>query len=223
MGKIFLRNLLYLTSSFVVIDALSCWKSYDNVSNPYPNPDSVSPSEYEVIFDTNIVINDTLAEPIVISVTREWAPLGADRFYSLSRDQFFINSAFFRVVPNFVVQFGIAAKPEMSEKWNTPITDDPVIISNTAWTVSFATSGANTRTTQIFINLDDNTDLDSQGFSPFGVVTSGHDTILAITNPTPGDSDGVDQGMYQQHGNEWILQEYPDISLVLCDDPHEVS
>lgn len=86
--------------------------------------------------------------------------------------------------------------------------------SNAAWTVTFATAGADTRTTQLFINYVDNSQLDDQGFSPFAVVTSGFDTALAVTNPTPDNSNGVNQLMYTKGGNEWLLGHYPNVTLI---------
>jgi len=95
--------------------------------------DPISPDVFQVQFTTTVEpdpITGTPAEPIVIEVTRAWAPLGADRFYALINAHYFDRAAFFRVVPGFVVQFGIAALPEETAKWNTPIPDDPVLESN---------------------------------------------------------------------------------------------
>jgi peptidyl-prolyl cis-trans isomerase A (cyclophilin A) len=188
------------------------------VPNPSPKPDSVGPDTYTVSFSTNVLIDNKPAPPIVLSVNRTWAPLGADRFFSLVRDGFYNQAAFFRVVPDFVLQFGISADPAETKKWKSPIPDDPVLVSNTNWTVTFATAGANTRTSQIFINYVDNSRLDASGFSPFAKVVSGFETALAVVNPTPGNSDGVNQGMYTAKGNDWILSKYPEISLIKCTD-----
>lgn len=131
-------------------------------------------------------------------MTRALAPLGADRFYALVKDAFFDQAAFFRVVPDFVVQFGIAGEPDENRKWDRIIMDDPVKTSNVLGTITYATAGPNTRTTQLFINTRDNKGLDDQGFAPFGRIKSGMDVVEAIYNPTPGDSDGVDQDKYVQ-------------------------
>src|SRR5882672_7980218 len=112
----------------------------------------------------------------VVSVNRAWAPIGADRFYNLVKHHFYDNASFFRVVPGFVVQFGISAYPPVSAAWeNANIKDEPVTQSNKRGYLTYAkTSMPNTRSTQIFINLQDNNhgtrDLDRQGFSPFGVI-----------------------------------------------------
>ena len=95
-----------------------------------------------------------------------------------------------------------------------PFVDDPVLKSNKKWTVTFATAGPDTRTTQLFINYVDNASLDDQGFSPFAVVTSGFDTALGVNNPTPDDSNGVNQLLYTKKGNEWLLDNYPNITLI---------
>jgi len=193
--------------------AESCIASYGDVSPS--NPDPIGPAEYTIKFDTNIFRSDgSPAEPIVISVNRSWAPIGADHLYSVMSDGFYDCAAFFRVVPDFVVQFGIAASPAETAKWNIPIVDDPVLQSNLPWTVTYATAGPDTRTTQLFINTVDNSRLDSDGFAPFGMVTQGFDTVLAIVNPTPDSSDGVNQVEYTKLGNDWLLNKYPDISLI---------
>lgn len=144
-------------------------------------------------------------------------PWGVDRFYALVNDHYYDCAAFFRVVPDFVVQFGIAAQPEESLKWNTTIPDDPVVMSNLPGYVSYATAGPDTRTTQIFVNLVDNSRLDSDGFASFAKVVQGMDLFQTppIDNPTPNSTDGVDQDTYMAEGNEWILEEYPDIDLLL--------
>ncbi|HXW61666.1 MAG TPA: peptidylprolyl isomerase [Candidatus Acidoferrales bacterium] len=131
-----------------------------------------APDVYDVVFTT------TKGE-FVIQVTRAWAPLGADRFYNLVKHGFFTNASFFRVVPGFVVQFGISGDPKVSAVWDTAtIKDDPVRGSNKVGFITFAMGGPNTRTTQVFINLRDNgSALDGMGFAPFGQVTSGMEVV----------------------------------------------
>lgn len=211
-----------------------CRPGPHDVTNPYPNPDAVAPSFFTVKFPTTVglvegdadvdstsIITTTIAPSnsiIVMEVNRSWAPLGVDRFHSLLEDHYYDCAAFFRVVPNFVVQFGIAAEPDESSKWGgkLSIVDDPVVQSNTKGTVSFATAGQDTRTTQIFVNLRDNSRLDEMGFAPFAKVTPESLEVLErIYNPTPTDAGGADQGMYEDEGNEWILKEYPDIDIVM--------
>jgi cyclophilin family peptidyl-prolyl cis-trans isomerase len=185
--------------------------------NIVPGSDPESPTIFKVQFDTNVMINGVQADPIIVEVVRKWAPIGADHFYSLIQDGFYNGAAFFRVVPDFVVQYGISADPLETSKWNTSILDDPVLAKNIQWSVTYATAGANTRTTQLFINYADNSEsLDAQGFAPFGMVKSGFDTALAIINPTPGDSNGISQFKYTKLGNDWLLENYPNVSLITC-------
>ena len=170
-----------------------------------------APSVWHVTLDTDV---PGAAGPIVVEVERSLAPLGADHFYALVQDKFYDEAAFFRVVPNFVVQFGIAGTPAENQKWSTKIKDDPVVGSNTAGTITYATAGPNTRTSQLFINYKDNKNLDSQGFAPFGKVVSGMDTALAIYNPTPGQSGGINQNSYTTKGNTWLKQMYPKANFI---------
>lgn len=180
--------------------------------------DPVSPDDWTVTFATTVVGANGESQAgtnIVIKVFREWAPLGADHFYALVQDGFYNEAAFFRVVPNFVVQFGIAGIPAENKKWGIPIKDDPVLESNKAKTLVYATAGPNTRTSQLFINYKDNSNLDSQGFAPFATVTEGFEYAQEIFNPTPGSSNGVDQGQYEAKGNDWIKQQYPHIDFII--------
>ena len=110
---------------------------------------------------------ETTQGEIEFECPKGWAPLGAQRLHELIANGFFSNVAFFRVITNFVAQFGISSDPAISAKWeNATIADDPVVASNVAGTLTFATAGPNTRTTQVYINLVDNTRLDKMGFAP---------------------------------------------------------
>ena len=122
-----------------------------------------APATYKAKFETS-------AGDFVVEVHRDWAPKGADRFYNLVKNGFFDDCRFFRVVPNFMVQFGINGDPAVQTRLarTTDIADDPVKESNKRGYITFATAGPNTRTTQVFINFKDNTGLDAQGFAPFG-------------------------------------------------------
>ena len=198
-----------------------------SILNPAPEPDPIAPDQFMVQFGTNCstlnpyVPDDSVADyiydPIILLVTRSWAPLGVDRFYSLIQDKYYDNAAFFRVVPNFVVQWGISANVSETAKWmNSTILDDPVVQSNVQWTVSYATGGNNTRSTQIFINTAENSRLDNMGCSPFAKVVGGFNTVLNLTNPTPGNSDGIDQDLYAEGGKVWIEENYPNVSIITC-------
>lgn len=129
-----------------------------------------APDTYEVLFHTT-------AGDFTVAVTRAWAPIGADRFYSLVKNGYYDGNRFFRVVPNFVVQWGIHGDPVVNKAWYDPknrpdvnIKDDPVKKSNTKGRIVFANAGPDTRTTQLFINFGDNSRLDKMGFAPFGEV-----------------------------------------------------
>lgn len=147
-----------------------------------------------------------------VEVTRSLAPGGADRFYNLVRSGFFTDIAFFRVVPGFMCQFGIHGDPGVAAKWrDANITDDAVKGSNTRGTITFATAGPNTRTTQLFINFADNTGLDGQGFAPFGKVIEGMDVVDKI-NSEYGET--PDQGRIQGEGNTYLKKEFPRLDYI---------
>jgi peptidyl-prolyl cis-trans isomerase A (cyclophilin A) len=148
---------------------------------------------------------DTTAGPFVVEVHRDWAPKGADRFYNLVKYGFFDECRFFRVVPDFIVQFGINGNPAVQSAWrNANLTDDPVKHGNARGTVVFATAGPNTRTTQLFVNLKNNgASLDRQGFAAFGEVVDGMDSVEKITSQY---GERPNQGEIQSKGNAYLKQ-----------------
>ena len=120
---------------------------------------------------------------VVILAHRDWSPVGADHFYELTRAHFYDNNAFFRALPHFIVQWGINGDPDRNKRWSPiSIPDDPPKVSNKVGTVVFAKSSEpNSRTTQLFINLADNSgSLDPQGFTPFAEVIQGLDNVVKI-------------------------------------------
>ena len=161
---------------------------------------------------------DTTKGKFTIEVTRSLSPNGADRFYNLVRSGYFKDVAFFRVVPGFMCQFGIHGDPSVSAKWReAAIPDDPVKGSNTRGTITFATAGPNTRTTQLFISFADNRNLDDMGFSPFGKVTEGMDVVDKI-NSEYGEGAprgrGPDQGRVQGEGNTYLKKDFPNLDYI---------
>jgi cyclophilin family peptidyl-prolyl cis-trans isomerase len=154
----------------------------------------------------------TTAGDFVVEVHREWAPLGADRFYNLVRYGYFTNAAFFRVVPGFVVQFGLSADPAVNKVWKTAtIQDDPVVQSNKRGNLVFATAGPNTRTTQLFINFADNARLDGMGFAPFGSVVEGMDVVDKIY---PGYRELPNQDLITEQGDTYLKTNFSYIDKI---------
>lgn len=150
---------------------------------------------------------------IDIECHKDWAPLGNARFRELVESGYFDGARFFRVVPGFVVQFGIAANPLITAKWEgTEIQDDPVRQSNTRGMVSFATAGRNTRTTQLFINLGDNPRLDGMGFSPIGRVVRGMDTVDSIDSRY---GEQPQQPRIEDEGEQYLASQFPYLDKIL--------
>jgi peptidyl-prolyl cis-trans isomerase A (cyclophilin A) len=165
-----------------------------------------APDQYEVTFKTT-------AGDFVVQVTRAWAPLGADRFYNLVKHGFFTDAAFFRVVPGFIVQFGLSANPAVNKVWdNASIKDDPVTQSNHTAYLTFATRGPNTRTTQLFINLGENAALDGQGFAAFGQVTTGMDVVQKLYN---GYGESPDQVLITSQGKAYLDKNFPKLDHII--------
>ena len=166
-----------------------------------------APETYQVKFTTT-------RGDFTVTVTRGWAPLGADRFYNLVKHGFYNNASFFRVVPDFVAQFGISANPAVSAAWKkTEIKDDPVVQSNKKGYITFATSGPDTRTTQVFINLKDNTTLDRRGFAPFGQVTEGMN-VVGMFYDQYGDTAGPDQDQLEKLGKPYLDKGWPKLDSI---------
>ncbi len=154
---------------------------------------------------------DTSRGGFILEITRADAPLGADRFFSLVKSGFYDGARFFRVVPNFVVQFGLAADPKVTKSWNIQFPDDPVVKHNDRGTLTFATAGPNTRTTQMFINLKDNINLDTMGFAPIGKVVSGMDVVDALYS---GYGEQPQQPSIEGEGNAYLEKEFPKLDYI---------
>ncbi len=168
-------------------------------------------------FDARV---ETTKGTIVLAIEREWAPRGADRFYNLARAGFFDDSRFSRVVPRFIAQFGIPGDPAVGAVWqNRTFLDDSVTHSNVRGTVAFAMTGPNTRTTQLYISLVDNTRLDGQGFSPIGRVVEGMAVVDSLYSGY-GESSGGGvragkQAAVFSGGAAYLDREYPKLDRLV--------
>jgi peptidyl-prolyl cis-trans isomerase A (cyclophilin A) len=178
------------------------------------NPAALSekaPATYKARFDTSKGV-------FVVEVTRAWAPNGADRFYNLVKNGFYDDTRFFRVINGFMVQFGINGDPKVSAPWrDARIPDDKVTQSNKRGYITFATSGPNSRTTQVFINFGDNAGLDGQGFSPFGRVTTGMnvvDSLHSSYGEGAPSGRGPNQGKIQTDGNAYLTRDFANLDYV---------
>jgi peptidyl-prolyl cis-trans isomerase A (cyclophilin A) len=166
----------------------------------------VAPATFRASFDTS-------AGVFVIEVTRAWAPRGADRFYNLVKYGYFDGTRFFRVVPNFMVQFGINGDPKLNAVWSEAnFQDDPVLQSNTRGFVTFAkTNAPNSRSTQVFINFKDNSFLDKDAFAPFGQVVSGMEVVDKINAEY---REQPNQGRIQGEGNAYLVKSFPRLDYI---------
>lgn len=173
---------------------------------------TTAPATFTVRFETS-------RGEFQVEVQRAWAPQGADRFHELVTQGFFDDQRFFRVIDGFVVQFGIHGDPKVAAEWRGKrILDDPVRSSNTRGSLTFATAGPNSRTTQLFINSADNAQLDGAGFAPIGRVESGMeivDRLYAGYGDGAPRGMGPDQGRIQGEGNHYLDQEFPKLDRIL--------
>ena len=199
----------------------------EKTNTPTPDDERPSPDEEETTEVTDgrpnqapdqyTVELDTTKGPILIEVHRDWSPHGADRFYELVRNGYYNDVAFFRVVDGFMAQVGINGDPALNAKWREDrIPDDPVKGSNTPGTVSFATSGPNSRTTQFFINLVDNSRLDGMGFSPFGKVKdmTTVEALYAGYGEGAPRGRGPSQALLQSQGNAYLKDNFPKLDYI---------
>jgi peptidyl-prolyl cis-trans isomerase A (cyclophilin A) len=166
-----------------------------------------APAIYKVKFATS-------KGDILIEVDRSWAPLGADRFYNLVKNGFYDGCKFFRIVNNFIVQVGMHPDPKVSRVWqDANFKDDPVTKTNRRGSITFATAGPNTRTTQIFINTKTtgNAFLDTQGFAPFGRVLEGMEVVDTLY---AGYGEAPDQTMIRAKGNAYLDEKFPKLDYI---------
>jgi peptidyl-prolyl cis-trans isomerase A (cyclophilin A) len=171
-----------------------------------------APAVYKATFETS-------AGVFVVEVHRDWAPLGADRFYNLVKNGFYDDCRFFRVISGFMVQFGLNGDPALSAVWRgAQIGVDPVKESNKRGYITYAMGSApTTRTTQVFINFGDNARLDQSGFAPFGKIASGMDVVeklyAAYGEGAPSGA-GPDQSRIQMEGNAYLMKQFPKLDYI---------
>src|SRR4029079_17511045 len=210
-----MKSLIYTVAGFMLASvALAGQAANLEKMSKLRNPAGLTeqaPATFNANFDTSKGL-------FVITVHRDWAPNGADRFYNLVKNGFFDNDRFFRVVDGFMVQFGINGNPKLSSVWRVAnIKDDPGTQSNKRGMMTFATAGPNTRTTKVCINLKNNVGLDGQGFSPFGQVVSGMKVVDSLYNGygegAPRGS-GPDQGRVQSEGNAYLNKDFPMLDYI---------
>jgi peptidyl-prolyl cis-trans isomerase A (cyclophilin A) len=187
--------------AFLVVLGLTVGCSSSNTASSDP----IAPAVFKIHFDTS-------KGPFTVEVHRDWAPHGADRFYGLVTSGFYDDARFFRVVPNFVVQWGIHRDPKTSAQWqDRSIPDDPVTQSNFRGFLTYAMRGPNTRTTQLFLSLANNAALDRQGFAPFGRVIDGMEVVDQLY---AGYGEAPQQPLIQTQGNEYLKSQFPQLDYI---------
>lgn len=213
-----LRFRTFATATTTLL-ALACGGGEEEVPEELRNPllypgrlTEPAPERFEAHFETT-------AGSFVVEVHRDWAPLGADRFYNLVKNGFYDDQRIYRVVEGFMVQFGIHGDPLVDYQWRDELLlDDPVVATNARGRVSFAKGGANSRTVEVFINFRDNGDLDSRGFAPFGEVVEGMDVVDAFHSGY-GDGPPRGEGPYQAQahaqGNEYFDADFPELDRIV--------
>jgi peptidyl-prolyl cis-trans isomerase A (cyclophilin A) len=171
--------------------------------------------------DSFLVSFETTRGPFDVMVYRDWSPLAADRLYHLVRLHYYDENMIFRVVPGFVVQFGIHEREEVTSAWyDRGVPDEPVQASNLRGRVSFARGGPETRTSQIFINLVDNVRLDTidaggiTGYPPVGEVVRGMETVDAFFGEY-GNAPAARQDSIRAQGRAYLDREFPGLDQIL--------
>jgi peptidyl-prolyl cis-trans isomerase A (cyclophilin A) len=207
-----MKNTFLASSPLILVSILAAGAAA--LAQTKAGPNLLDPSTMKETAPATFTVQvETTKGPFTIKVTRAWAPNGADHFYNLVRAGFFTDAAFFRVIPGFMAQFGISARPEVSRIWaNSNIQDDPVKESNKRGMVTFAqTSARNSRSTQLFINYGDNSRLDADRFAPFGEVTKGMDVVDKINSEY---QERPDQGAITNQGKAYLDKNFPRLDRI---------
>ena len=173
--------------------------------------DPAAPAEFKVKLDTT-------KGDIVLKITREWAPKGADRFHALVKAGYYDDCRFYRVLPKYIAQFGINGTPATAAKWKElPIDDDTVKQKNLRGRLTFAKGGPNTRTTNLFFNLKDNAALDTLGFAPIGEIVEGlelADQLFSGYGDGAPKGRGPNQKKITEEGNAWLQKDFKDLDYI---------
>lgn len=195
-------------AALLVVSVSACVADGAQDAGPLRNPSALTeqaPATFQAAFDTS-------KGRFVVEVHREWAPIGADRFYNLVKNGFFDDVRFFRVVGGQLAQFGMHGDPSVQAAWrDAEVQDDPVRHGNVRGAVSFASRGPNTRTTQLFINLTDNRAYDRLGFAPFAEVVSGMDVVDSLY---AGYEERPEQPLIDEEGNTYLTREFPNLDYI---------
>lgn len=185
----------------------SASQSFTTPENVLANPDVRTQPE-EVYY----VELKTSKGLVVLEIHPEWAPVGAKRFRELVDAEFYDECRFFRAVPGFVVQCGMNGDPLVNGQWkDKKLRDDPVLQTNRREYVTFATSGADSRTTQFFFNLEHNAMLDKMGFAPIGRVVQGMDVVEQLEKKY---GEEPDQGLISSKGNSYLEANFPELDFI---------
>jgi peptidyl-prolyl cis-trans isomerase A (cyclophilin A) len=177
-----------------------------------------APAMNEAPPDSFDVLLETSTGDVRVLVFSAWAPLGAARFYNLTRHGFYDGSRFFRVLPGFAAQFGMSGRPAVDSVWlNERMLDDPALVPTGPGTLSYAMAGPDTRTTQLFFSYRGNEMLDAQGFAPIGRVVDGMEVLFRLNaeyGEVPPEGTGPSFSCIASHGNAYLARRYPELDSI---------
>jgi peptidyl-prolyl cis-trans isomerase A (cyclophilin A) len=209
-------SFVFVAAIFALATACSREPGTPRTGSPLAHPSAELLAERAP--DTVRVRFETTKGPFVVEAYRAWSPHGVDRFYQLVHHGFYDDVRFFRVLSGFMAQFGLHGDPSVTAAWHDrTIPDDPVVHSNARGTITFATRGENTRTTQLFINYRDNANLDAMGFTPFGIVTEGMnvvDSLYSGYGEGAPEGQGPDQDRASSQGNAYLQRDFPKLDYI---------
>lgn len=204
----------------IVVALLSFVSVLAGCGPPIPRPDPTIVGTRAHAPESFSVRLETSQGPVVVEVHRDWAPRGADRFFALVQQGFYDGQRFFRVRAGYIAQFGINGDPAVARIWKgRTMADDSVRVSNVRGTLAYAMTGPNTRTTQIYINLADNLQLDAQGFAPFAKVSEGMDVVDKLYSGYGESAGGGMRGGRQEPmetgGNAYLALNFPRLDYII--------